>query len=153
MANADESVPNLSSLCFVARSEGRTMLLTGDARSDHLLEGLAAKGMLDASGRAHFDILKVPHHGSDRNITKTFFRKVTADRYAFSANGKNGNPDLATLIWLVEAARAQHRTPTLHVTNRTHSTRKLVQEYPPHEYGYTLRFLAKSEPSMEIRLA
>lgn len=56
-------------------------------------------------GRAHFDVIKAPHHGSDRNIKKTFFRKVTADRHILSANGRDGNPDLATLIWLVEAAK------------------------------------------------
>jgi beta-lactamase superfamily II metal-dependent hydrolase len=153
MANADKSVPNLSSICLVAEAEGRTILLTGDARSDHVLEGLAAKGLLDASGRVHFDVLKVPHHGSDRNITKTFFRKVTADRYVISADGKYGNPDLATLVWLVEAAKEQNRTPEIFITNRTQSTRKLVEEYPSSEYGYQLRFLPESDASMEVVLA
>ena len=153
MANADKSVPNLSSICLVAEADGRTILLTGDARSDHVIQGLKAKGLLDASGRVHFDVLKVPHHGSDRNITKAFFRKVTADSYVLSADGKYGNPDLATLIWLVEAAKEQSRTPDVYVTNTTPSTRKLTEEYPPSEYGYRLRFLPESDASMEIVLA
>lgn len=153
MANADRSVPNLSSICFVARAEGRTILFTGDARSDHILQGLRVKNLLDASGRANFDVFKVPHHGSDRNITKAFFRKVTADRYVISANGKYGNPDLATLIWLVEAAKDQNRAPEIFVTNKTPSTTKLIEEYPPAEYGYKFRFLPASDSSMEIVLA
>jgi len=153
MANADQSVPNLSSICLVAEADGRTILLTGDARSDHIHDGLRAKGLLDASDHAHFDIFKVAHHGSDRNVTKTFFRKVTADRYVISANGKYGNPDLATLIWLVEAAKEQDRSPEIIATNETPSTRKLTQEYPQDEYGYSLRFLPEGDSSIEVRLA
>jgi len=153
MANADQSIPNLSSICVLAEADGRTLLLTGDARSDHLLKGLEARGVLDGSGRAHFDVIKAPHHGSDRNITKTFFRKVTADRYVFSANGRDGNPDLATLIWLVEAAKDQGRSPEIVLTNVTPSTRKLTEEYPPQDFGYSFRFLAENESSIEVPLA
>lgn len=153
MANADQSIPNLSSICVVAAADAKTMLLTGDARSDHILQGLQARGMLDAAGRAHFDLIKLPHHGSDRNITKAFFRKVTADRYVASANGKDKNPDLATLIWLVEAAKEQNRTPDIFVTNQTPSTKKLVQEYPPQYYGYRLHILPAADESMQIVLA
>lgn len=139
MANSDRSVPNLSSIMFLAKADGRTMLLTGDGRSDHLLDGLQMRGLLDTQGRLHVNVLKLPHHGSNRNITKTFFRKITADVYVASANGKDDNPDLATLIWLVEAAQQQQRNPEIVVTNRTPSVEKLLEEYPPSEYGYTLR--------------
>jgi hypothetical protein len=153
MANADRSVPNLSSICVVAAADGRRVLLTGDARSDHILDGLRSRQLLDNSGHAHFDVLKMPHHGSDRNMTKAFLRNVTADKYVLSANGKYGNPDLATLIWLVEAGKEQSRTPELFVTNETNDTTKLVEEYPPSEYGYSLQFLPTDQSSMEISLA
>jgi beta-lactamase superfamily II metal-dependent hydrolase len=152
MANADRSVPNLSSICLVAEADGRTILLTGDARSDQLYDNLLARGLLDSRGSAHFDVFKVAHHGSDRNVTKTFFRNVTADRYVISANGKYGNPDLATLIWLVEAAKEQDRSPEVIVTNETPATQKLIQEYPQADYGYLLRFLAKGDSSIEVQL-
>lgn len=153
MANSDRSVPNLSSISILAEADGHRLLLTGDARSDHLLEGLVAARLLDSDGEMQLDVLKVPHHGSDRNITKTFFRKVRADRYVISANGKHGNPDLATLIWLVEAAREQNREVEIIVTNETDSTAKLREEYPPNEYGYDLRARAQDEPSVEVVLS
>lgn len=153
MANADRSVPNLSSICVVAAADGRRVLLTGDARSDHILDGLRARQFLDNAGRAHFDVLKMPHHGSDRNMTKAFLKNITADKYVFSANGKYGNPDLATLIWLVEAAKEGQRTPVLFMTNETGDTTKLVEEYPPAEYSYSLEFLPAGESSMELALA
>ena len=48
--------------------------------------------MLGPEGRLHVDILKVPHHGSERNISETFFDIVTADVYVISANGRDDNP-------------------------------------------------------------
>ena len=77
-AYIDESAPNLSSIVVHLRSStGRTMLLTGDARGDHVLEGLAEAGLLDANAHCNVNLLKVPHHGSDRNLEEVF---VAGDR-------------------------------------------------------------------------
>jgi hypothetical protein len=150
MANSDQSVPNLSSIMFLAKADGRTMLFTGDGRSDHLLDGLGQAGLLDNNGRMHVDVLKLPHHGSNRNITKTFFKKVTADTYVASANGKDDNPDLATLIWLVEAAKDQDRQVEIVVTNKTLSVKKLLEEYPVGDYTYSMRTLAPGDHSIVV---
>nr|WP_298681659.1 hypothetical protein [uncultured Dongia sp.] len=152
-ANADISIPNLSSVMFLAMAHGKTILLTGDGRSDHLLSGLIASGLLSEGGTLHVDILKVMHHGSDRNATKKFFKTVTADTYVVSANGHPDNPDLATLIWIVEAAQAADRNIRLVFTNETPATRKLRNEYPPADYGYDLAILARSKHAMTLSLA
>lgn len=150
MENADRSVPNLSSIMLLAEADDKRMLLTGDGRSDHLLQGLKAAGLLDQEGEMHVDVLKLPHHGSDRNATKTFFKKVTADTYVASANGKDKNPDLATLIWIVEAAKAQGRRIAIVATNRTQSIEHLLEEYDPDEFGYDLTVLEKTEHSLVV---
>jgi hypothetical protein len=152
MANADRSVPNLSSISVVAAVDGKTLLLTGDARSDHVLEGLASAGLTDAAGRMHVDVLKLPHHGSNRNMTKKFFRSVTADRYVVSANGKDDNPDLATLIWLVEAAHEHARNIEIIATNSTPSTDKLLEEYPEAEFGYSMTIMPQNQHSITVEL-
>lgn len=151
-ANADKSVPNLSSLMFIVSDGHKTILFTGDGRSDHLLEGLRACELLDDEGRLHVDVLKVMHHGSDRNATKTFFKKVTADTYVVPANGHPDNPDLATLIWIVEAAKAQGREIHLVFTSRTPSVKKLKEEYPPDEFGYRLTVLPPDQHSLVLEL-
>lgn len=153
MANADQSVPNLSSICMVAEADGRTVLFTGDARSDHIQDGLRAKNFLDSSNRVHFDVIKMPHHGSERDMTRTFLSEVTADRYVISANGRYGNPDLTTLTWLVETAKEQNLSPEIIATNQTPSTEKLLQKYPPSNYGYSLRFLDGNKSSIDVPLA
>jgi len=154
MTNSDQSVPNLSSIMVLAKADGKTILFTGDGRSDHLLTGLRTAGLLPAAGGSlHVDVLKLPHHGSNRNITKAFFKTVTADQYVASANGKDDNPDLTTLIWLVEAAKDQGREVEIIVTNKTLSTTKLLEEYPKDEFGYTLRIMPKTDKFLTLSLA
>jgi Metallo-beta-lactamase superfamily len=152
-AMADRSVPNLSSIMLLAEAGGKRLLLTGDGRGDHLLSGLGEAGLLAPDGAIHVDVLKVAHHGSDRNATRAFFRTVTADTYVVSANGKYGNPDLATLIWIVEAAAEQHRSPKLVLTNPTPSSDKLLEEYPPAEYGYEVETMPAGQSSVLVEIS
>jgi len=100
----DESVPNLSSIVALLRHGDATVLLTGDARADYIHRGLQAAGLTDPAGKLHIDILKMPHHGSIRNVTAEFLGDVTADHYVASGDGTYGNPDRATLE-LIEAVR------------------------------------------------
>jgi beta-lactamase superfamily II metal-dependent hydrolase len=113
-AYVDESVPNLSSIVVHLRFEGRTMLLTGDGRGDHTLRGLEAGGLLDGDGRCHVDVLKVPHHGSDRDVDPDYFETIVADHYVISGNGKYQNPSKATLEMLT--ASQGDRPYTIHLT-------------------------------------
>jgi beta-lactamase superfamily II metal-dependent hydrolase len=113
-AYTDTSVPNLSSIAVLASYKGKTILLTGDARGDYLVEGLAQAGLLTA-GKLHVDILKMPHHGSDRNTDPSFFRDITANHYVASADGTFGNPDRATMEMLI-AARPKTDKYAIHLT-------------------------------------
>jgi hypothetical protein len=111
----DSSVYNLSSIVVLVESGGKRLLLTGDGRGDHTLEGLKSAGLLDQSGKLHLDVLKCPHHGSIRNVEKKYFETIVADHYVISADGKFDNPDVATLE-LISAARTDDKF-TLHLTN------------------------------------
>ncbi|MFW9806320.1 MAG: ComEC/Rec2 family competence protein [Candidatus Thorarchaeota archaeon] len=144
-AMVDRSVPNLSSIMFIVEADAKKILFTGDARGDHLEDGLQQLNLLKQGENYHVDVLKVPHHGSDRNATRKFFKTVTADMYIISANNRDNNPDLATLIWIVEAAKEQNRKIEIIVTNETPSTIKIQEEYDPDTYGYTLRTMKKGE--------
>ncbi len=132
-AFTDRSVFNLASVVVLATTgepDGPTMLLTGDARGDDVLEGLTAAGLLDDGGTLHVDLLKVPHHGSDRNVTTDFFRIVTADHYVISGDGKHGNPELATFEMLLEARRDDDRPYTLYLT---YDPEEMIDDYPVEE--------------------
>jgi hypothetical protein len=119
-AFVDSSAANLASIVVLAESEhGKTMLLTGDARADFLVESLEAQGLLDDDGRLHVDLFKLPHHGSDRNVERSTFRQITADHYVVSGDGKHGNPEVKTFELLFagrEDAGLLGQPFTLHLT-------------------------------------
>lgn len=103
-AYLDESAPNLSSIVMLVESGKKTILLTGDARGDKILDGLRLTGLLSATKKQlQIDVLKVPHHGSSNNMEKEFFEQVIADHYVFSGNGEHGNPERDTIEMLLAA--------------------------------------------------
>jgi beta-lactamase superfamily II metal-dependent hydrolase len=116
LASRDNSPFNLASIVCLAELGGKRILLTGDARDDDILDGLQRADLLDDEGRIHVDILKLPHHGSDRNMSRQFLERVTADHYVISGNGEHHNPDKAMLVMLSEATEGREDF-TVHLTN------------------------------------
>lgn len=114
-AFVDKSVPNLSSIVVLLELGGKSMLLTGDARGDKILQGLELVGILKPGGKRHLDILKVPHHGSSNNMEQVFFKRLPADHYVFSGDGQHGNPERETLEMLLQA-RGDKADYTIHLT-------------------------------------
>lgn len=149
-AFADTSVYNLASIVTLATAGGKTMLLTGDARGDHLLDALTDAGLLNG-GRCHVNLLKVPHHGSSRNVTTDFFRRVTADHYVISADGQNGNPDVAMLAMLSEA-RAPDDGFTVHLTNAEPRLEAFFAAETGRGRSYDVRFRDPRKRSLQIDL-
>ena len=115
-AYLDDSASNLSSIVCIVEVDGARVLLTGDARGDHMLKGLKEFGHLNSAGKAHFDVVKVPHHGSDRNMSQDFFDALSADHYVISADGKHHNPSPPVFDWIVNS-RGKSDEYTIHVTN------------------------------------
>lgn len=135
-AFVDDSVANLSSIVVLARQGERTMLLTGDARGDDILAALTEAELL-TDGHIHVDLLKMPHHGSDRNVETDFFRKVTADRYLISADGRFGNPDVATLEMIAEARGDDPYT--VYLTNSIPRVDAFVEKQKSKKTTYVVR--------------
>src|SRR6185436_17843553 len=90
---ASVTPPNLASLTLLAEQNGQSILLTGDARGDQIVDGLRATGRLNGP-TITVDVLKVPHHGSENNIDSDFCDAVIAKDYVFCGNGEHLNPDL-----------------------------------------------------------
>jgi hypothetical protein len=84
---------NLASLMLLVEEGSRSVLLTGDGVSQEILDGLAYHKKLDAAGRVHVNVLKVPHHGAEANTTADFVARVTADHYVFCGDGNHSNPE------------------------------------------------------------
>ncbi|HMC22037.1 MAG TPA: hypothetical protein VKL19_09335 [Thermoanaerobaculia bacterium] len=110
----DKSVYNLSSIVVYVEFNGKNILLTGDARGDYTLDGLKKAGLLK-NGALHVNILKLPHHGSNRDVDDDYFETISADHYVISADGTYDNPDVSTLEMLSKARKDDNFT--IHLTN------------------------------------
>lgn len=144
----DDSVPNLSSLVLLVEIGKRKILLTGDARGDDVVAGLK-DAMPDAKLPMKVDILKMPHHGSDRNMTEAFLRSFPADHYVISADGTFGNPEDNTLRAIV-AARGPGEDYTIHLTN---AIDRLQQLLPELSEGHAFKFAVRGEKDLSVAIA
>jgi hypothetical protein len=154
ITSLDTSPFNLSSIVCLVEFKGKTILLTGDARSDDILEGLKSNKLLDESEKLHVDILKMPHHGSDRNMQQEFLEKVTADHYVISANGAYENPDLSLLTMMADTLSKG----TIHITNKTgklhieEDVEKFQKKLKKDASKVKVKFIADGKDSMVIDL-
>ena len=111
---------------MIAEAGGKRILLTGDARGDKIIQGLELVGALKPQETMHVDVLKMPHHGSDRNMETSFLERIIADHYVFSGDGEYGNPERATLEMLLKARGDANYT--IHLTYPDRRDRRGPQE-------------------------
>jgi hypothetical protein len=149
----DKSISNLSSIILLAECKNKKILFTGDGLGDDIIEALSKNAMLDKQGMFHADVLKVPHHGSDRNVSPEFFNTVNADYYVISANGRDENPSIDTLKWIIESTNKGNKSKKIIFTNNTPNIVKILKEYDQKKYDYECIFLKSSEDSLTLNIS
>ncbi|ESZ07399.1 ComEC/Rec2 family competence protein [Mesorhizobium sp. L48C026A00] len=93
----DRTVPNGSSIAFVAEFEGRRVLLAADALPSDLLERLRK---LDTE---ELHLVKLSHHRSKANTTIPLVRAMAAKRIAISTSGaRNRHPNPEAVARLIQ---------------------------------------------------
>jgi hypothetical protein len=159
-AYVDKSVYNLSSIVVLAKADGKSMLLTGDARGDFTLTAMRNAGLLKDDGKPfEVDLLKLPHHGSDRNVDQDYFDSIRASHYVISADGRHTNPDVPTLEMLSKSRKDDDFTIWL-----ANAPSDFVDEAVGDEVArffatesktrkYKVRYRDTDEPSVRVALA
>lgn len=148
-AYVDRSVYNLSSIVVLATFGKKRMLLTGDARGDDIVAALSAAKLLKGNA-IHVDLLKVPHHGSERNVEQEFFERVTADHYVISADGKYDNPDTDMLKMLTQARGAD--SYTIWFTNKVQRVANFFSKDVKKGRKYKVVYRERKDASIKIAL-
>ncbi|WP_323969235.1 ComEC/Rec2 family competence protein [Aeromonas veronii] len=80
----DSSEANGSSIAFIIEYDGKRVLLGADAYPSRMLKSLEK---IEGNPSYAFDLVKVPHHGSENNVSKEFVEALDCRRYLFSTNG------------------------------------------------------------------
>jgi len=114
--SSDSSETNHSSIALLAEYDGKSVLLAGDAYAGCLKRSLAALCPEGVSALP-IDVVKLPHHGSERNVSKGLLETIACGRFAVSTNSINhGHPDVAAIARVVTQPGMQellfnYRTP------------------------------------------
>jgi hypothetical protein len=146
----DKSAANLSSIVVIVEAGKKRMLLTGDARGDNIVRSLKKFGLFK-NNKAHFDIFKIPHHGSHHNVRLDLFQQITADHYVFSGDGKYGNPEIETLKMITEA-RGDSKY-TMHFTYELDKVTEFVREDKKNNArNYEVKFALPGDFSLWVDL-
>lgn len=142
----DDSQANRSSIAFIAEHDGKKVLFAGDACVETLLNGLErfAPGEV-----VEFELVKIPHHGSPHNISKSLIDKLDCKRWIFSSNGSNFNhPKQEAVARVIEFVDA----PQLIFNYR--SDENVIWEVPEIQqiYNYTAVYPALGQNGVTIVL-
>ena len=83
----DTAPANGSTIAFLAEYEGMSCLFGGDAHPNVLCTSIKKLLKTRGASRLELSALKVPHHGSEHNVTDELARLVRARKYLFSTDG------------------------------------------------------------------
>lgn len=111
----DEGGPNSQSLVILLECEGKNVFLPGDCTPKELLAALRAYNSVNGSP-IKFDLMKLPHHGSVRNITKDIMEEIVCSNFVISTNvnKKYLFPNKETIAKLIRYRNYAEETINVH---------------------------------------
>lgn len=99
----DTAVANGSSIAFYAEYAGKKLIFLADSHPDIVFSNITELGKLGFL-KGGLDLVKISHHGSERNITSELAHFIPSQKYLISTNGKtHGHPDLAAMARIITA--------------------------------------------------
>lgn len=110
----DKSKTNAQSIILVVRYRDSSILLPGDAIPEKLSNALDKFGKGNVT---HFDLVKLPHHGSYKNITKEILEKIECSDYVVSTDGSvHFHPDKKMMLKIIKwGKRERDKELTFHL--------------------------------------
>lgn len=87
----DEGGTNSQSIIILAECEGKKLLLPGDSTPKKLCDALQSYNKTNGTP-LELDFMKLPHHGSTRNVTKNILNEVTCSNFIISTKKNNKYP-------------------------------------------------------------
>lgn len=146
----DGAEANGSSIALLLEFEGTTILLGADAHSQVLVASI--KRLLgDREEKLRVDAVKLPHHGSKKNVTKALLEVVEGQSYFFSTNGvSHCHPNQEAVARVIAYGGAR---PSLFFNYRTEFNEMWDDAALKKSKHYTAEYPAPDEKGLLIELA
>lgn len=118
----DDSIKNKSSIGLVVEYRGFSGLFLGDAHAEDVIEGLNIAGFLNHK----FDVVKISHHGSERNTNIELLELIGKTEYILCANNetKNKHPNNMVLARILRV----DKNPTIHLSSNSSNLLGKIKE-------------------------
>jgi hypothetical protein len=145
----DTSPANPSSISLLLEYRGRSLLLTGDARSDSLCEGIDRLNAERGTDRMKVDVVKLPHHGSKNNVSNELISRLDCKNFLFSTSGRRfHHPDddaVARVLFNID-------DPVLHFNYRSEHNQDWGRDNWMNDLGYRTVYPAEGEAGLVVDL-
>jgi hypothetical protein len=139
---ADRTEPNGTSIAFLAEFHGRRALFAADAHADRLEQSLQPIASAEG-GRVRLDAFKLPHHGSQHNVSPRLLDLVDCQRYLVSTDGSHfGHPDPVAIARVLKYGGDE---PDLIFNYRSAHTSLWDEDSWKERYGYRTTYPPPSE--------
>ena len=146
----DRAPANGSTIAVLAEYEGRSCLLTGDAFPDVVTASLAHLGRDRGVDSIAVDAVKLPHHGSRRNVSVDLLRSLTCRTYLLSTDGSVfGHPDPEAVARVI---RYGGPAPRLIFNYRSAQNRIWDDPRLMARYRYQVRYPSEGQPGLRLDL-
>ena len=117
----DTSITNKSSIGLVIEYRTFSGLFLGDAHVDDVIDGLNLAGF----GNHQFDVVKLSHHGSERNTNSELLRLIGKTEYILCSNNeKHNHPNNMTLARILSF----DNSPMIHLSSDNASLSTKISE-------------------------
>ncbi|OBI65127.1 hypothetical protein A5667_27455 [Mycolicibacterium fortuitum] len=123
-SKVDSKPANGSSIQLLLEFENRNILLTGDAFAADVRDGLRALQQIrigNTDGKheqvpVKLDLVKVPHHGSQQNVTRELVEEIDCPLWVFSTDGSTyKHPDAEAIARILHYGVASQPTLAFNV--------------------------------------
>jgi hypothetical protein len=148
--NRDTAVANGSSIAFLAEFNGASVLFGADAYASTLIASI--QRLLGERGleRLRLDAFKLPHHGSQNNLSSELMNLVDCRNYLFSTNGDHFyHPDRQAVARVIKAGGQQS---ALHFNYKSRYNEVWSRPDLQEKYGYTTHYPEAEAPGLRISL-
>ena len=138
----DNSVTNASSLAFIIEYKDKKLLFLGDSHEDIIFESLVK--LKDKDYDLKFDLMKVSHHGSNKNISNRLINLITCNKFLFSTDGlSHKHPNLEAIAKIV--ANNIESKKELFFNYELDIFKKLDDKESKNEYHYEIKYQKEIE--------
>lgn len=139
----DYTDENMESIAFVLVSGNKKLLFLGDSNIEVCRKNLE---QIYSGTSIKMDLIKLPHHGSKRNITMRFLKQYNSDSYLISAGETKLRPSMETIAMILVNHPEEHKK--IFIVNRNHTVECFDRENIHSEFNF--EFIDVKDKVIEI---